>query len=66
MDYNGGNFRLRDNSPVRNLANPANLVLDDFDLDDDGNTSEPLPDADLLDRIVGSGPDLGAFENQTV
>ncbi len=66
VDYFGDNFRLQDTSPLIDIGDQANVVLDDLDLDGDGNTTEPLPDLDLLDRIVGTETDMGAYENQTL
>lgn len=39
------------------------LPADEFDIDGDGDTSEPLPlDLDGNERVVGSAVDLGPFE----
>ncbi|MGI9515401.1 MAG: right-handed parallel beta-helix repeat-containing protein [Pirellulaceae bacterium] len=64
VNYFGNDFRLQDTSPLIDIGNQANVLLDDMDLDGDGNTTEPLPDRDLLDRIVGATVDMGAYENQ--
>jgi hypothetical protein len=59
------NPRLADNSPARDTGNNSLLPLDEFDLDNDGNTSEMLPiDLDGLRRIVNGIVDRGAFEWQ--
>ena len=65
-----GNLRiLTDGSPALDAANEDELPTDSFDLDGDGNTSEPVPvDIDntprLIDNRNNGAPDLdlGAFE----
>jgi CSLREA domain-containing protein len=50
-------------SPAINAGSNANLPLDTFDLDGDGNTSEPLPvDQRGVPRIANTTVDIGAFE----
>ena len=57
--------RLRANSPCINTGDSGLLPPDQFDLDDDGDTTEPLPiDLDGLPRVVGANVDMGAFEFQ--
>ncbi|MHC4589364.1 MAG: right-handed parallel beta-helix repeat-containing protein [Planctomycetota bacterium] len=59
------NVRLSVGSPCVNVANNAALPPDDFDLDGDGNTSEPLPvDLDGMPRVQGGTVDMGAFEGE--
>jgi hypothetical protein len=68
---------LADNGgPVRTVAiNPAGIAYnagsntalppDTFDLNNNGNTGEPLPvDARGFSRVAGGTPDIGAFEQQ--
>lgn len=65
-----GNFRiLTDGAPVLDRGDPSHLPPDSLDLDDDGDTAEPLPhDVAGEDRIVdntGDGTpvvDIGAYE----
>src|SRR2546430_3876306 len=50
-------------SPAINAGNPANLPPDTYDLDNDGDTAEPLPvDQRGFARLVGFNFDLGAVE----
>jgi hypothetical protein len=59
------NPRLRANSPCIDTGDSSLLPPDQFDLDEDGNTTEPLPiDLDSLPRVVGANVDMGAFEFQ--
>jgi uncharacterized repeat protein (TIGR01451 family) len=52
-------------SPAINAGNPGNLPPDTFDLNNNGNTTEPLPvDQRGFTRVVGSGFDIGAVEVQ--
>lgn len=64
VDFPGGDFRLRFDSPLIDLGDDNGVLLDVFDLNENGNTTEPLPDLDLLDRIVGAAVDMGAYEFQ--
>lgn len=66
VDYTAGDFRLQGDSPLIDIGNSADVVLDEFDLDGDGNTVEPLPVLDMLDRVVGDDVDIGAYESQGV
>ena len=64
-DY--GTTELTWTSPAINVGDDALLPSDHTDLDDDGNTSEPLP-LDLAGeaRILGPPVDLGAYENPLI
>jgi len=65
-----GNLRiLTDGSPVLDAGDESQLPTDQFDLDDDGDTSEPLPvDIDGAFRVVDNNADetpavdMGAYE----
>ncbi|MFA5685784.1 MAG: Calx-beta domain-containing protein, partial [Lysobacteraceae bacterium] len=71
-----GNYRLAANSPAIDAGDNANSWIDNFDIDDDGNSSELLPDLDLSPRPwddpdvpdtgAGTAPivDIGAYERQ--
>jgi len=60
-DY--GDLRMLPESPTINQGNSDLLPADEFDIDGDGNTSEPLPlDLDGNTRVIGSAVDLGPFE----
>jgi hypothetical protein len=59
--------RLRPNSPCIDSGDATLLPPDEFDLDDDGDVTEPLPvDLDFVPRVVGANLDMGAFEFQGV
>lgn len=51
------------NSIAINGGNANLVILDNLDIDEDGNTSERYP-FDLVgnDRLIGNNPDVGAFE----
>ena len=66
VDFLGSNFRLRGDSPLLNLGDDNGVLQDECDLNENGNTAEPLPDLDLLDRIVGAAVDMGAWEFQVI
>ncbi len=56
-------LRLSSGSPARDAANLSLLPTDEFDIDGDGDVTEPIPfDLDGAARIVGMGLDLGAYE----
>jgi len=60
-DY--GDLRLQVGSPALDAGDATHLPADAFDLDGDGDTTEPLPiDLDGESRVVGAGIDLGAYE----
>jgi hypothetical protein len=57
--------RLSYGSSAIDTASDAAVPDDDFDLDRNGDTSEPLPwDLARGDRFLGTGPtvDMGAYE----
>jgi hypothetical protein len=77
VDPGNGDFRLSPGSPCIDAGNNAAVPLDELDLDDDGNTTEPIPyDLDGNPRFVndqcttdtGVGDpdvvDMGAYEFQ--
>lgn len=57
------NLLLLFTSPALNVGDLAALPPDEYDMDGDGDTSEPIP-SDLAgeQRVTGSGLDLGAYE----
>jgi uncharacterized repeat protein (TIGR01451 family)/CSLREA domain-containing protein len=59
------NLRLQASSPAIDAGDNAALPADTHDLDNDGDTSEPIP-VDLVgnERLYGDQVDLGAFEAQ--
>lgn len=60
-DY--GDLRLRFGSPALDTGDTGDVPLDEFDLDDDGDTAEILPvDLDGGDRVQSGRVDLGAYE----
>jgi len=62
-DNDYGDLRLQPSSPTIDAGDNAALPADVTDLDDDGNTTEPIP-LDLAGdpRILGSRVDMGAYE----
>ena len=57
------NSRLSMKSPALDAGDNSYLPDDEFDIDDDGDTAEPIPlDLDLMPRIVESAIDLGPYE----
>ncbi len=63
----GGDLRLQSTSPAINVGNTASLPTDIFDLDGDGDVSEPHPiDLSGSPRVVECTVDIGAYEYQTV
>jgi hypothetical protein len=61
------NPRLRANSPCIDTGDSSLLPADAFDLDEDGDTKEPLPiDLDGMLRVVGASVDIGAYEFQGI
>ena len=64
VDAANDDYRLMLGSPCFDTGDPivpAELV-DTYDVDQDGDTDEETPDLDLLDRIVNSLIDMGAYE----
>ena len=63
----GGDYRLQQDSPCINTGNNSALPPDTTDLDNDGDTTEPIPfDLDGKLRIIDSIVDMGAYEYYTV
>jgi len=57
--------RLSFGSPCVNAGNNSDLPPDTFDLDGDGNTTEPIPlDLGGSARVQGSTVDMGAYEGE--
>ena len=60
-DY--GDLRLQTSSPALEAGDSAHLLPDTGDLDEDGDTAEPVPfDLASGPRVVGTTLDLGAYE----
>ena len=63
-DNNYGNLHLRPDSPAIDTGDNQGLPDDVLDLDEDGDTTEPLPlDFDGHARIINDIVDLGAYEH---
>ncbi len=58
----GGDYRLQVGSPAIDAGDDSAVPADVYDVDEDGDTTEPTPDLDLEDRIQGVAVDMGAFE----
>ena len=56
------NFELSASSPAIDTGDAGFLALDSLDSDNDGNTSEFLPDLNNDQRLQGSSNDMGAQE----
>jgi len=62
--YHPGDFHPQPGSPCIDAGDNSLLPNDEGDLDEDGNTSEPLPlDLDHTTRISDSIVDMGAYEH---
>ena len=62
-DY--GDFRLRAESLAIDAGDATKIPVDTYDIDTDGDTTEPLPlDYGGDPRVVGAAPDIGAYEYQ--
>ncbi|MBK9124765.1 MAG: hypothetical protein IPM16_16815 [Chloroflexi bacterium] len=58
-----GDYHVLPLSPARDIGNNASLPADVFDLDNDLDTTEPIPyDRDDGPRVIGPAVDLGAYE----
>jgi parallel beta helix pectate lyase-like protein/SdrD B-like protein len=65
VDANGGDYRLASTSIAINAGDNAWLPADEFDLDGDDDTAEPVPvDRDGNPRVADTTVDLGAYEYQ--
>jgi hypothetical protein len=71
MNAAAGDYRPANGSPTIDAGDNSFITLDTFDLDNDGDTTEPIPfDADGNPRIAddvgtpGSAVDIGAYEFQ--
>jgi hypothetical protein len=65
-DPNLVNLRLLSDSPCIDAGDNAALPPDTADLDDDGDTAEPIPfDLDGNDRVWNGIVDMGAYEYLT-
>jgi hypothetical protein len=63
LDPEGGEFRLQSNSPAIDAGNQSALPSDVLDIDQDGNTSEPVPyDFEGNSRVMNGAVDMGAIE----
>ena len=61
--FGPASFDLADGSPCIDAGRPETLPADETDLDQDGNTREPLPlDIAGRDRVAGVTVDIGAYE----
>ena len=58
----GNNLRLTTGSDGYNMADESLIPVDTYDLDWDGDTTEKVPDLDLVQRPQGAGSDIGAYE----
>lgn len=63
VDVATGDFRLQASSPCINAGSNAAVGRDEHDVDDDGDVSEPPPDAEGANRIIGDVVDMGAYEH---
>ena len=59
----GGDYHLQQDSPCIDVGDNSALPPDTTDLDNDGDTTEPIPlDLDSEPRIINSVVDMGAYE----
>lgn len=58
------NLRLDSLAAAKNLGDEAFVALDSMDVDEDGDSTEVIPDLDGNDRLRLCGLDLGAYEYQ--
>ncbi len=60
-----GDWRSQADSDAVDAGNNTHMYADRFDLDSDGNTTEPVSrDMDLMRRVVNGTVDLGPYEVQ--
>ena len=63
VDSDSSDFHLQTGSPAINTGNNAAIPTDTIDLDNDGNTSEPIPlDLDGNARVIAGTVDMGPYE----
>ncbi|MFZ5916408.1 MAG: PxKF domain-containing protein, partial [Chloroflexota bacterium] len=67
VDAANGDLHLRAGSPAINSGDQTLLPADALDLDNDGDTTEPIPfDLDGNPRVFGGQVDMGAYEVQEI
>lgn len=62
VDAANDRYRLTAGSPSLDAGSTGAVPADGTDVDDDGDTTEPTPDLDRLERVVGAAVDHGASE----
>ena len=62
LDFQNNDFRLRPDSPAIDVGGNGRIGTDEYDVDRDGDTTEPALDLDGLDRVVNGTIDIGAYE----
>jgi hypothetical protein len=70
VNSSSDDFRILYSSHLLNNGDATDVPADAYDIDDDSDTSEPLPDRFMQDRQINPGDvtdcvDIGAFEEQT-
>lgn len=66
VDPNNGDYHVAAGSPAIDAGDNAALPPDTYDLDNDGDTAEPLPlDLDGNPRVQNGIVDIGAYESQS-
>jgi len=67
VDAANGDLHLQAGSPAMNAGDQTLLPADALDLDNDGDTAEPIPfDLDGNPRVFGGQVDMGAYEVQEI